>query len=69
MAKRVKEITYSEAMAQIERTLERFKNEELSVDELAQEVKQATELISLCRAKLYGAEQEIKSVLSNEEID
>ncbi len=67
MAKKVKEITYSQAMAQIEETLQSLREENLSVDTLAQRVKQTTELILLCRKRLLDVEQEIKQTLSNEE--
>lgn len=41
-----KEMTYAESMAQIEKILARFRNEEMDVDSLAAEVKRATELIA-----------------------
>ena len=41
-----KEMTYAEAMAEIEKILARFRNEEMDVDSLAAEVKRATELIA-----------------------
>ena len=37
-----KELTYAEAMAEIEKILERLRNEEMNVDGLAAEVKRAT---------------------------
>ena len=48
------EISYSEASAEIERILARFRNEEMEVDTLAAEVRRATEMIALCRKKLPG---------------
>ena len=39
-----KEISYSEAMAEIDKILARLRNEEMDVDSLAAEVKRATEL-------------------------
>ncbi len=56
-------ITYDEATAQIEQILERFRNNEVSIDELAAEVKRATELITLCRNRLVATEQELKKIL------
>lgn len=56
-------ITYEEATAQIEQILMKFRNNEVSIDELAKEVKRATELITLCREKLTTAESELKKVL------
>ncbi len=56
-------ITYAEAMAEIERILQTFRTEELSVDDLAREVKRATELIALCRERLRKSEEEVKAIL------
>ncbi len=50
-------------MAEIEQILGRFRAEELSVDDLAKEVKRATELIALCKERLTKAEQSVKKVL------
>ena len=47
-----KEVTYAEAMAEIEKILARLRNEEMDVDSLAAEVKRATELIASCKARL-----------------
>ncbi len=58
-----KEITYAEAMAEIEAILAKFRTEEMSVDTLADEVKRATELIALCKARLAKAESDVTKVL------
>ena len=50
-----KEVTYAEAMAEIEKILARLRNEEMDVDSLAAEVKRATELIASCKARLRKA--------------
>ena len=64
MAKKIENNTsYTEAMAQIEQILDKVRTEQMSVDDLAAEVKRATELISLCREKLYKAEEEVKKIL------
>ncbi|MDE5636511.1 MAG: exodeoxyribonuclease VII small subunit [Alistipes sp.] len=57
------EPTYAEAMAEVERILEKFRTEEMSVDSLAADVKHATELLALCRERLHKAEEEVKNVL------
>ncbi|HJA98982.1 MAG TPA: exodeoxyribonuclease VII small subunit [Candidatus Alistipes avicola] len=57
-----KEISYTEAMAEIERILDRFRREEMTVDVLTQEVKRATELIALCRERLSKTEEELKKI-------
>lgn len=55
--------SYAEATAEIERILARFRNEEIPVDELAAEVRHATELIALCKERLMKTEAEIGKIL------
>lgn len=64
MAKtKLTEPTYAEAMAEVERILEKFRTEEMSVDSLAADVKRATELLALCRERLHKAEEDVRNVL------
>lgn len=59
-----KEISYSEAMAEIDKILARLRNnEEMDVDSLAAEVKRATELIARCKERLGKAETEVRKIL------
>ena len=52
-------------MAQSEKILARFRNEEMDVDSLAAEVKRATELIASCKARLRKAEEEVSKILES----
>lgn len=61
--KQQQEPSYTEAIAEIERILERFRSEEMDVDSLAAEVRRATELIAVCKAKLQKAEEEVNNIL------
>ncbi len=58
-----KELTYTEASAEIEKILARLRGEQLDVDSLSAEVKRATELIALCKKKLKKTEEEIGKIL------
>ena len=58
-----KELTYAEAMVEIEKILGRLRSEEMNVDGLAAEVKRATELIASCKARLRKAEADVNKVL------
>ena len=58
-----KELTYAEAMAEIEKILGRLRSEEMNVDGLAAEVKRDTELIASCKARLRKAEADVNKVL------
>ena len=60
-----KEISYSEAMAEIDKILARLRSEEMDVDGLAAEVKRATELIASCKARLRKAEEKVNKVLES----
>ena len=61
-----KELTYSEAFAEIEQILARLKSEQPDVDKLSAEVKRATELIAQCKARLTDVEATVKAQLSEE---
>ena len=58
-----KNITYNEAVTAIEEILHQLENDELDVDEMANKVKRVSELISLCRKKLYKAEKEVENII------
>jgi exodeoxyribonuclease VII small subunit len=58
-----KNLSYSEAVANIEEILQQIETGELDVDELAEKVKQASELLKLCKGKLFSTEKEIEKVL------
>ncbi|MBQ2023667.1 MAG: exodeoxyribonuclease VII small subunit [Alistipes sp.] len=55
-------ISYTEAMAEIEKILNSLQSADCDVELLAQKVKRASELISLCRTKLRKAEQEVEKL-------
>ena len=57
------EMSYKEAMQEIEAILRSLREEQNSVDTLAERVARATELIALCRAKLRKAEDDVAKVL------
>ena len=62
-----KQISYSEAIAEVEEILAKLNNEELDVDKLAEQVKRAGELIGLCKEKLRKAEEDVAKVIRKEE--
>ncbi|MBP3683234.1 MAG: exodeoxyribonuclease VII small subunit [Rikenellaceae bacterium] len=69
MAKTTKkqDVSYAEAMAEVEHILARFNTQQMDVDTLAAEVKRATELIAQCKERLVRAEREVAEVLGTEE--
>lgn len=58
---------YAEAIREIEEILERFSNEGLDVDTLAENVKRATELIKTCKERLRTAEEEVEKILKDQQ--
>lgn len=69
MAKTTKkqEVSYAEAMAEVEQILARFNTQQMDVDTLAAEVKRATELLAQCKERLMRAEREVSEVLGGKE--
>ncbi len=55
--------TYTEAMKRLEAIVARIESNELDIDELGDNLKEAQKLIKYCREKLYKADVEIKKML------
>jgi exodeoxyribonuclease VII small subunit len=60
------QVKYSDAIAEIEETLELIESGKLDVDELTGKVKRVSQLIQLCKAKLHEADEDIKRILSQD---
>ena len=58
-------MTYKEAITEIEAILKSLREEQNSVDTLAERVARATELIAHCRAKLRKAEEDVNAIIDN----
>ncbi len=58
-----KNITYKQAIAELEVILNELENNELDIDDLQVKVKQAADLIELCKEKLFKADAEIEKIL------
>lgn len=58
-----KEISYSEALGELEQILSAIESGTSDIDTLAAKVSRATELIKLCRARLLKVEGEVKEIL------
>ena len=59
------EITYRDAIAEIETILARIDTGEMDVDELAEKVKRVTILLELCKKKLRSTESEIEKIMAD----
>lgn len=63
MAKKDK--TYTEAIGELEKILEKIESGDLDVDILSEEIKKASALLKFCKDKLYKTDTEIKKILDN----
>ena len=57
--------SFREAMEELEGILERIESEEIDVDELAANLRRATQLLELCRGKIRKAEVEVTQIVQS----
>lgn len=62
----VKKETYTEAMKRLEDIVSRIESDELDIDQLRENLREAQKLVKYCRDKLYKADEEIKRMLDAE---
>lgn len=60
----MKETTYSAAFEELKEIVNQLENDSISVDELAEKMKRATELMKICKDKLTKTEEEINKTIS-----
>lgn len=56
---------YSESIKELEEIVKSVENESLDLDELSKKVKRATELIKICKKKLFQTDAEIEKILES----
>lgn len=56
-------ISYSEAISEIEKIIAQIEKEELDVDELTNKVKRVATLLKICKDKLHATENEVEKIL------
>ena len=61
-----KQMTYEQAMARLEDLVSGMERNEWGIDQLSDALKEAQELIQLCRDKLYKADKQVKKLLNEE---
>jgi len=57
------EISYQEAILEIEEIIKKIESGELDVDQLTDQVKHVSTLLDICRKRLKTAEEEIKKII------
>lgn len=60
-----KQISYEEAVLNLETIVRKMENGELDIDSMSTELKKAQELIKLCKDKLTKTDEEIKKILNS----
>jgi exodeoxyribonuclease VII small subunit len=64
MAKRPKNLTFGEAVAEVEKILADLEQDDVDIDRLSDEVKRAVELIQVCREKLEKTDGEVRELVA-----
>lgn len=59
------EVKYSKAIKRLDDIIHKIEGEEIDVDELSANVKEAVGLIRLCRQKIEKAEMEVKEAVED----
>lgn len=62
-----KKETYSQAMIRLEAIVRQIDNNELEIDQLAEKIKEANEIIAFCSEKLTKADCEIEKLLAEKQ--
>lgn len=60
----VKEMTYAQATAELDKILRVMQSDECDIDRLAALTRRATELIAECRSRLTATDEELRSILA-----
>jgi exodeoxyribonuclease VII small subunit len=55
-------IGYEDAVTELEEILDALSDDDINVDELAERVKRATELVKVCRKRIAAARLEVKEI-------
>lgn len=58
---------YEEALHRLEEIVEKMENDELDIDTLSAQLKEAQQLIKLCKDRLTKTDEEIKELLAPEQ--
>ncbi len=59
------QIKYKEAVERLDEIIAELDKDDVDVDELAEQVKEAVELIRLCKSRIDKAEMEVKKVVDD----
>ena len=60
------DLTYSQAVAELEKILRLMQSDECDIDRLAALTRRATELIAECRSRLMATDEELRAILDQQ---
>lgn len=59
----MKKLTYTNAFAELQEIVIEMENSEIGIDLLESKVKRASELLKICKDKLYTTEKNVEEIL------
>ena len=62
----MEEMKYEEAVRQLEEIVRKMEENELDIDEMGEQLKEAQRLIKLCKDRLTKTDEEIKKILGED---
>ncbi|MCI9607319.1 MAG: exodeoxyribonuclease VII small subunit [Muribaculaceae bacterium] len=61
----VKELTYNQAVAELDSILRTMQSDSCDIDKLAAYTRRASELLRECRSRLTATDEELKAILAD----
>ena len=61
----IDEVNYRNAIERLDEIIRKIEDDDIDVDELSLQVKEAVNLVKLCKAKIDKAEMEVKQVVDD----
>lgn len=62
-----KDQTYSDAMKRLEEIVRKIESGEMDIDSLAENLKEAKQLVAFCKGKLQHVEDEVNKIMEGKE--
>lgn len=60
----MEQFTYESASKELDRILNELRNDEVTIDQLAEKVERASKLIVFCKEKLNSTEKKVEDIVS-----
>ena len=60
-----KDMSYEQALEELQAIVEEIENGETGIDELAAKIKRASELLNFCKTKLVSTEKDVEKILES----